>query len=88
MNLKIFTILTLIVLAVIFIIQNVTVVVVNLFFWQVSISRALLIVITLLIGFLLGWIIKSYTSIKNKKSEMQAEKEPPKPSDADQVNAE
>ena len=79
MNFKIFSILTLIILAVIFITQNVTVVEVNLFFWQVTISRALLIVTTLLIGFLLGWFIKSYTGYKATKNIKPQEKGPTKP---------
>jgi uncharacterized integral membrane protein len=78
MNFKIFSILTLIILAAIFITQNVTVVEVNLFFWRVTISRALLIVINLLIGFLLGWFIKSYTGYKKAKSIKPARKEPVK----------
>ena len=78
MNFKIFSILTLIILAAIFITQNVTVVEVNLFFWQVTISRALLIVINLLIGFLLGWFFKSYTGYKKTKSIKPLGKEPAK----------
>lgn len=83
MNLKIFSILTIIVLAVIFILQNVTVVEVNLYFWQVKISRALLIVFNLLIGFLIGWILKSYNSMKNDKIK-RADKEIPEPQNPDQ----
>lgn len=71
MNFKIFSILALIILAVIFITQNVTVVEVNLFFWRVSISRALLIFSNLLIGFLLGWFIKSYLNYKKSKAGKQ-----------------
>ncbi len=77
MNFKIFSILTLIILAAIFITQNVTVVEVNLLFWNVTISRALLIVINLLIGFLLGWFIKSYTGYKKVKENKPAKKEIP-----------
>ena len=77
MNFKIFSILTLIILAAIFITQNVTVVEVNLLFWNVTISRALLIVINLLIGFLLGWFIKSYTGYKKAKNNKPVEKEIP-----------
>jgi uncharacterized integral membrane protein len=67
MNFKIFAILVLIILAVIFITQNVTVVEVNLIFWRVNISLALLIAINLLVGFLLGWFIKSYLNYKKSK---------------------
>lgn len=77
MNFKIFSILVLIILAVIFITQNVTVVEVNLFFWRVSISSALLIFVDLLIGFLLGWFIKSYTGYKKAKENKTAKKENP-----------
>jgi uncharacterized integral membrane protein len=79
MNFKIFSILTLIILAAIFITQNVTVVDVNLLFWPFKISLALLIVINLLIGFLLGWFIKSYLSYKKTKKIKPPEKEPTKP---------
>jgi putative membrane protein len=78
MNLKIFSILTLIILAVIFITQNVTVVEVNLIFWRVTISLALLIAVNLLIGFLLGWFIKSYAGYKATKNIKPSEKEPTK----------
>jgi uncharacterized integral membrane protein len=77
MNFKIFSILTLIILAAIFITQNVTVVEVNLLFWNVTISRALLIVISLLIGFLLGWFVKSYTGYKKVKENKPSKKEIP-----------
>jgi putative membrane protein len=75
MNFKIFVVLVLIILAVIFITQNVTVVEVNLIFWRVTISLALLIAINLLIGFLLGWFIKSYTGYKMAKKKKQPEKQ-------------
>ncbi len=68
MNFKIFLILALIIIAAIFITQNVLVVEVNLLFWHVSISLALLIVINLLVGFLLGWFIKSYLNYKKSKA--------------------
>ncbi len=75
MNFKIFSILALVILTVIFITQNVTVVEVNLFFWRISISLALLIFVNLLIGFLLGWFIKSYTGYKKAKDKAPSEKE-------------
>ncbi|PIW70127.1 MAG: DUF1049 domain-containing protein [Ignavibacteriales bacterium CG12_big_fil_rev_8_21_14_0_65_30_8] len=79
MNAKIISILTLIILVVIFITQNVTVVEVNLFFWQITISRALLIFITLLIGFLLGWFIKSYLNYKKTQTDKPIENDVSKP---------
>jgi uncharacterized integral membrane protein len=53
--------------AVIFIIQNVAAVDVNFLLWTVSMSRALLIILTLGIGFLLGWFVRTYYSYRNAK---------------------
>ena len=78
MNFKIFSILVLIIIAAVFITQNVTVVEVNLLFWRVSISLALLIVFNLLLGFLLGWFIKSYLNYKKSKINKPIEEELPK----------
>ncbi|HTY21488.1 MAG TPA: LapA family protein, partial [Desulfomonilaceae bacterium] len=60
MNLKL--ILTLIVtgLIVIFITQNATVVDIRFLFWEVSMSRALVIFFFLIIGIALGWSFHSY----------------------------
>lgn len=54
--------------AAIFIIQNVAAVDVNFLFWTISMSRSLLIIFTLAIGFLLGWLLRSYYSYRNAKS--------------------
>ncbi len=51
-------------IALIFIIQNVAAVDVNFLLWSVSMSRALLIIFTLAIGFLLGWFLHSYYSFR------------------------
>ena len=47
-------------IALLFIIQNVAAVDVTFLLWTVSMSRALLIIITLAIGFLLGWFVHGY----------------------------
>jgi uncharacterized integral membrane protein len=83
MNLKIFAILLLIIVAAIFVTQNVTVVDVNLLFWPQKISLALLIIISLLLGFLLGWFIKSYLNYKKSKASKSLEKENSKPENSD-----
>jgi uncharacterized integral membrane protein len=83
MNLKIFAILLLIIVAAIFVTQNVTVVDVNLLFWPQKISLALLIIISLLLGFLLGWFIKSYLNYKKSKANKSLEKENSKPENSD-----
>jgi len=75
MNFKMFLIIVFIILAAIFITQNITVVEVNLLFWRVSVSLALLIVINLLIGFLLGWFLNSYTAHKKTRRIKPVEKD-------------
>lgn len=61
-------ILTLTTFAAIFIVQNAAAVDVNFLFWTVSMSRSLLIIFTLAIGFLLGWLLRTYYSYRNTKS--------------------
>jgi uncharacterized integral membrane protein len=56
-------------LAAIFIIQNVTVVDVRFLFWNVSMSRALLIFFLLIIGIALGWVFHGYFSFWKSKDE-------------------
>lgn len=84
MNFKILSILTLIIIAAVFITQNVMVVDVNLLFWRIQISLALLIVFNLLLGFLLGWFIKSYINYKKSRIYKQEEKENQNPQTPDQ----
>ena len=66
MNLKLFLILALICLAVVFIIQNVGVVELTFLFWTLSISRALLMFLILSIGIILGWLL--HGSFNQKKT--------------------
>ena len=58
-------------IALIFIIQNVAAVDVNFLLWTVSMSRALLIIFTLAIGFLLGWFLHSYYSYRTRQDRGQ-----------------
>jgi len=60
MKIKLASVFVLILLAVIFIIQNAAVVDVQLFFWAISISRVLLMLIILIIGILIGFLMNSY----------------------------
>jgi len=48
--------LVIIALVAIFIVQNTQVVEVKLYFWPIKMSRSLLLLGTLIIGFILGWI--------------------------------
>lgn len=57
----------LICIAVIFIVQNTAVVDIKLFFWTVSMSRILLMLIILIIGIIAGFFLNSYIMhLKNK----------------------
>jgi uncharacterized integral membrane protein len=47
-------------LAVLFILQNVTVVDMKFLFWTLSMSRALLMSLILSVGIILGWLLHSY----------------------------
>jgi uncharacterized integral membrane protein len=55
-------------IALLFILQNVAAVDVNFLFWTVSMSRSLLILLTLAIGFLLGWFVRLYLSYRQAKA--------------------
>ncbi len=55
-------------IALLFILQNVAAVDVNFLFWTVSMSRSLLIVLTLAIGFLLGWFVRLYFSYRQAQA--------------------
>jgi uncharacterized integral membrane protein len=51
----------LLVLAIIFVLQNTQVVQVRFFFWTVSMSRSLVLLGTLVIGLFAGWLIGRFT---------------------------
>lgn len=69
MNFKLALVLILSSLAVVFIAQNVTVVEIGFLFWRASMSSALLIFFTLMIGFLLGWFFHGYLLHRESKGE-------------------
>jgi uncharacterized integral membrane protein len=60
MNFKLIFSLAMAGMAVLFIIQNVTVVDLKFLFWTLSMSRALLMSLILSIGIILGWLLHSY----------------------------
>lgn len=70
MNLKIFLLIILACLAVVFIIQNASAVTVSIFFWEISLSLALLIFFVLAIGFILGWFLHSFLAYQKIKKEV------------------
>jgi lipopolysaccharide assembly protein A len=60
MNFKLILTIAMAGMAVLFIIQNVTVVDLKFLFWTLSMSRALLMSLILSIGIILGWLLHSY----------------------------
>ncbi|MBA4396838.1 MAG: DUF1049 domain-containing protein [Syntrophus sp. (in: bacteria)] len=69
MSFKLILVLIMAGLAVIFITQNVAAVDVTFLFWSLSLSRALLIFFVLMIGFVLGWFLRSYFAYRKAKDE-------------------
>ncbi len=71
MNFNITLVVMLAVLALIFVLQNIPAVSVSFLFWDISMSRAVLIFFSLLIGFVIGWFLNSYLSYRKDKKEVQ-----------------
>lgn len=69
MNMKLALIVILSSMAVLFIAQNVAVVEIGFLFWRASMSSALLIFFTLMIGFLLGWFLHGYLLHRKAKAQ-------------------
>lgn len=67
MNLKLILVLALSSLAVMFVAQNVAPVEIGFLFWRASMSSALVIFFTLLVGFSLGWFLHSYLLHRRSK---------------------
>ena len=64
MSLKLYTGLSLLILVVIFTLQNVEVVQINFLVWEFSMSRSLMIFMVLSIGVLIGWFMGKHSLIK------------------------
>ncbi|RJQ77485.1 MAG: LapA family protein [Desulfobacteraceae bacterium] len=60
-------------LAVVFIVQNVTVMDLRFLFWKLSMSRALLMFLILSVGIILGWLL--HGSFNRRKSNAHAKQE-------------
>jgi len=71
MNFKIALFVALVVLALIFLLQNIVAVSVSFLIWDISMSLAVLIFFCLLIGFGIGWFLNSYLSYRMNKKEVQ-----------------
>ena len=60
MNLKVSVMFILVAMSLIFIGQNLEIVDVRFLIWHFSISRAMLVILLLLVGFVVGWLLRSY----------------------------
>jgi uncharacterized integral membrane protein len=69
MNFKAYIGLALMLLAVIFIVQNVAVVEIQFLLWKISTSRSLMIFIVLAIGIVIGWITAGHFFRKKLKEQ-------------------
>jgi uncharacterized integral membrane protein len=70
MNFKITLVVILACLVLIFVAQNIEVVTVRFLFWEISMSSAILLFFSLLIGFIIGWFLNSYLSYRKDKKEI------------------
>ncbi len=68
MNLKLALILLLVILSVLFVAQNVAVVEIGFLYWRASMSSALLIIFTLMIGFVIGWFLHGYLLYRKSRN--------------------
>ncbi|MGB4088532.1 MAG: LapA family protein [Smithellaceae bacterium] len=71
MNFKIILVIILACLVLVFVAQNIDIVSLKFFYWEIAMSRAVLIFFSLLIGFMIGWFLKSYLSYRKEKKEVQ-----------------
>ncbi len=67
MSVKLVAAIVIVSLCVVFLIQNVASVDVVFLLWSITLSRALLIFFTLLIGFVLGWFLHSYVAYRQTR---------------------
>jgi len=66
-NLKLYLVLVLIGLVVVFTLQNVVVVDIRFLFWSFSMSRALMIFFTLAVGVIIGWLLRGHLARKSER---------------------
>jgi len=71
MNYKMGLIAILVFFALVFVAQNIDVVTVKFLFWELSMSRAVLLFFSLLVGFIIGWLLHSYMTYRKDKKEFQ-----------------
>ena len=67
MNFKMGLVAILVFFALVFVVQNIDVVPVKFLFWELSMSRAILLFFSLLTGFIIGWLLHSYMAYRKDK---------------------
>lgn len=67
MNFKMGLVAILVFFALVFVVQNIDVVPVKFLFWELSMSRAILLFFSLLTGFIIGWLLHSYMTYRKDK---------------------
>jgi len=70
MNIKITLVLIVACLVVLFVIQNISAVTVNIFFWEISLSLALLIFFIFGIGFIIGWLLHNVLAYRKAQQKL------------------
>lgn len=71
MNLKLISVLVLIALASIFVVQNADVVELRFLFWTMAMSRALMFVFLILIGIVVGWLLRGHAIHKSQNKDIK-----------------
>ncbi|MDY0296843.1 MAG: lipopolysaccharide assembly protein LapA domain-containing protein [Acidobacteriota bacterium] len=64
MKLKLILVLVAVAFVVLFVLQNTTVVEIHFLLWHLTMSRALLIVVFVAVGVVIGWLLRSNVSFK------------------------
>lgn len=67
MNFKMGLVAIFVFFALVFVVQNIDVVPVKFLFWELSMSRAILLFFSLLTGFIIGWLLHSYMAYRKDK---------------------
>ena len=68
-NPKLITVVVVAVLFLIFLMQNTQVVTLRLYFWKIAISQVVLILLVMLIGFVIGYVLKNWKKKKRFKQQ-------------------
>jgi len=66
MNIKFYVTISFFLLFIVFIAQNMEVVEVSFLFWSISVTRAILLILTLILGLVIGWVLHSIFKIKGE----------------------